>query len=75
MKLSATKAKTPSGEPIWKVWEVKAGGKTFEIDGQNGADDGSNEWQIIIDNIAVDVVPTKRDALEWIEKFLKEANA
>lgn len=57
-----------NGEPIWKCYEVEVNGILFIIDGQNGAEDGSNEWQLIRDNSSVDIFPSKKSALEWLNE-------
>jgi len=68
--VKATKIKNPNGSGhIFKVYEVAHNGLVFEVDGQNGFDNGSNEWQLILNNNTVDIFPTKRAAMAAIVKF------
>ena len=51
-------------------------GRTFEVDGQNGIDNGRNEWQVFEispegDRNWWETYPTKRDAIEDIKSYAK----
>lgn len=82
--LKASQAKH-EGQPIWRIWEVKVDGRTFEIDGQNHEHD-SREWQVFelvetpgipglsgpgIEREWCDTVATKRDGLALVQELIE----
>lgn len=56
------------------IYEERIGNRTFEIDGQNGIEYGTREWQVFETTngarIWCETYPTKRDALSDIPRLV-----